>query len=152
MSQRRSIALDHRFAEICILKEIHRGTGVVRNDSAMFGCEAKGQRDFKLCEGCHLLIEPVHCARSKTVSPAKACSQVTHAQSAQPPDCIVKSVVLEMEPLADSKLRSARFEAAARRFWGAILAEQPHVEMPVVRRSLCFPVTCGRLPSAREII
>src|SRR5437868_1028446 len=57
-----------------------------------------------------------------------------------------------MEPLAEAHLRGVERELLERGFGRAVLAEQPHVEVAVVRRALGLPVAGGCGPLLRQIV
>src|ERR1700716_1796435 len=70
----------------------------------------------------------------------------------QPGRSIVEPVVIEMEPLADAEPWRVIGEMPRRPFRRAVLAQQPHVEMPVIRRTFRLLVAGRRRPGLRQII
>src|SRR5436305_10496942 len=77
---------------------------------------------------------------------------MTHADSLQPAYCLIKPVILEMEPLSDAHVVPVVREPLERALWCAVLAQQAHVEMPIVRRSFRLLVPRRRLPGHRQIV
>jgi hypothetical protein len=106
---------------------------MVRLNTAMLWREAESKGDIEFLQGGHLPVEPGFRVRSETIRPAQAGPQVTNAQHPQPFHCLIKSVILKVEPLADSHIRSVVTKLFRGRFRCPVFPQQPHVEMPVVR-------------------
>src|SRR5260370_41918545 len=70
------------------------------------------------------------------------------AEPFQPHRRVIEAMVLEMEPLADAEPRRVIGEMPRRPLRRAVLAQQPHVEMPVIGRALRLLVAGGR-PAGR---
>src|SRR5919201_4339537 len=130
-------------AELGELFRVARRTGVMRLHAALHGGEAVREREAEVVERGHLAIEPLLPARPIAVRPRQACAQIRHAELAQPPHRFIEAVVFEMEPLADAYFGRVLREEPHRTFWRAIFAQQSHVEVAVVRRTLFLPVAPG---------
>ena len=81
---------------------------MVRLDATGFRCEAKCQSDVEFLESAHLSIKPFHGPGAQAIGPAQTGAQIAHAQCAQPAHRLIEPVILEVKPLADTKLRRVR--------------------------------------------
>src|SRR5215213_4226701 len=61
-------------------------------------------------------------------------------------------MILEVEPLADAESRSELAKNIERQFGRTVLAQDPHVEMPVIRRAFRLLVACRRRPGAGQVV
>src|SRR5829696_8297483 len=57
-----------------------------------------------------------------------------------------------MKPLADAQVPRIPFERLSRGLWRSVLAQQPHVEMPVVRRALRLSMPRRGCPRFGQIV
>src|SRR3954464_6135415 len=60
-------------------------------------------------------------------------------------------MIVEMEPLADAEIGRVIREDAGGAFWGAILAQEAHVEVPVIGRALGLLMPRRRWPGLRQV-
>src|SRR5687768_15461233 len=104
----------------------------------MLGSKAVGERNIKTVECSHLPIEPVVGVLTKAVGPADAGPHVFHTKVAQQACCLVQSMVLEVNPLADTQLGRKVRELLQRELGAAVLAYEAHVEVTVVRGAFSF--------------
>src|SRR5438067_4420967 len=138
--------------------EIRKGVHVARRARVVgtkpftFRREAECERNVERVYRTHLTIEPRLGVRPEAVRPTQSRPDVGYTQFPQPADRRIEPRVLEMEPLADPELRSACREIRERQLWRAVLAQQAHVEVPVIRRSLRFAMPRGCRPGARQVV
>src|SRR4051812_9744513 len=123
----------HLPTELRELLDAPRRTRMMRRDAARLRGEAVRDRHIELVERRHLPIEPCHRVRAQTIGPAQTRAHLSHTQLPQPPHGVIEPMILEMKPLADPQLRRVLRERAQRLLWRSILANQSHVEVPVVR-------------------
>src|SRR5437773_12280969 len=114
--------------------------------------EAEGDRYLEGFEDSHHAVEPRLGIRPEAVGPGKAGAQMPDAEPLQPQGRVIETVVLEMKPLADAEPRRVIGEMPRRPLRRAVLAQQPHVEMPVIGRTLRLLVAGRRRPSLRQIV
>ena len=69
-------------------------------DPSVLGCEAEGYSDGELLKRLHLAIEPSERIWAKAVGPRNPRSHMFDAKPPEPANCLVQSVVLIVEPLA----------------------------------------------------
>src|SRR5690606_18504233 len=100
----------------------------------------------------HLPIEPFERIWAKAVGPRQAGPQMSDPEPFHPRDGILQPVVFEMKPLAQAKCRSEFSESVERELWRTVLAQDAHVEVPVIGGPFRFFVPRRCLPSARQII
>src|SRR5215211_6266603 len=65
---------------------------------------------------------------------------------------LIEPVIFEMKPLADSEIPSIPSERLSRRLGRTVLAQEPHVKMPVVRRTLRLAMPRRRRPCFGKIV
>ncbi len=104
----------------------------MRCDAAMLGREAKRQRHIEFSKRPHLPIKPGKRIWTKTVGPGETGADVSHTQPPEPRNGIVKTVVLEMKPLADAKRGCVARKAFSGEFRRSVFAKQPHGKMTIV--------------------
>ena len=61
-------------------------------------------------------------------------------------------MIAEVEPLADAKIRRMSGKLFQGEFGRAVLMQQPHVKVPVIRRSFLLAVSSGGWPGTGEVI
>ena len=101
--------------------------------------KAKGDRHLEFLERAHLPIKPGIGIGPKAIRPTKPGAQMADAKLAEQADRVVQSMILEVKPLADAKVRSELRENLRGAFWRAVFPENAHVEMAIVTRSLGLP-------------
>src|SRR5690606_31601911 len=126
------VATDHPDAELGVLLQLLRWTGVVGSHALRLRRDAEGEGDIEALERLHLAVEPGVRVRAKAVGPAQAGSQVPDPELLHPANGIIEPVILEMEPLTDAQLRCELGETPERELRCAVLPQQPHVEMAVI--------------------
>lgn len=99
----------------------------------MFRRKAKCECHLEIFESVHLPIKPLVGIRPKTVSPTDARAKMLHSEPPQPSNGVFESMIFEIEPLTNSHVRPVTGKQLQRAFWRTILAQQTHVEVPVVR-------------------
>lgn len=109
------------------------GAGMIRQDSTMLRREAVGARGLERLERFHPAVEPLAAMPSSR-------GQRTASSIA----------IFKMEPLADAWIRGVVVEILQRRFRRAVFPQQPHIEVPAVRRCLAMPRGSG--PGSRQIV
>src|SRR5688572_11471406 len=114
--------------------------------------EAERDGHVEILERIHLPVEPSERIGPEAVGPGDAGAQVTDAEPPQPVHRLIEPVVLEMEPLAYSEIGRVATELVRRRLWRAVLAQQPHVEVPVIGRALRLLVAGGGAPGLRQVV
>src|SRR4051794_32038569 len=60
-------------------------------------------------------------------------------------------MIFEMKPLTDPELRRVITEVSQRALGRTVFAQEPHVEMTVIRGTFGFAVTGGGGPGARQV-
>src|SRR3954470_20248307 len=123
----------------------------MRAHAFVFGREAERQGDVEWFERTHLAIEPGLGVGAQPVRPAQSGAKLTHAEPSKPADDVVEPVILEVDPLAYTDLWREPREHPCRPLGRAVLAKQPHVEMPVVGRAFGLTVTRGCRPGFRQV-
>ena len=88
----------------------------------------------------------------EAVGPGQPRAHVAHAEPLHPGDRLVEPVVLEMEPLAQPEGGREGAEALQCELRRAVLAQQPHVEVPVIGRAFRLLVARRCLPRARQVV
>src|SRR6266404_3603498 len=146
-----SITSGHLRAEIGELFDVPRRAGVMRADTFVLWCETEREGHLERFDGLHLPIEPLQRVGSKVISPAQAGAKMADAQIPQGLHAVFKPVVFKMEPLANSELGSEAGELPEGPLGTAIFADQPHVEVTIVRGAFRLAVTRGCGPCARKI-
>src|SRR5438067_6211108 len=121
----------------------------MRDNTQMLGRETKRQGSGKFFDGLHLPIEPGFSIGTERVCPAQSSSQMSHAQPAKPFHRIIKAMVFEMKPLANSKTRRKMRE---RQLWSSVLLKQTHVIVTVIGAAFRFFVPCGGHPGCRQVV
>ncbi len=144
----RHIPLHHLARKLGKLPRLQRRTGAVRSFPAGGWRKTQCNRRVKFRQGRHLPVVPLQRPRTAPVRPTDARAQFFHPHFSQPFHREFQPVVLEMKPLANAQFRA---EVAQRRLGCAILANQPHVKMPVVSTALGLLMARGGLPLARQI-
>jgi len=114
--------------------------------------EAECQSDIERLQRPHLPVEPRIRVFAKAIGPAQTGSQMLYPKFLQPGDSIVETMILEMEPLANTERGRVIAEMAHRQLRRAVFAQQPHVEMPVIGRTFGLPMPRGCGPCARQVI
>src|SRR5436309_1639034 len=133
------IAAHHGSAEIGIFLR-HKGCArMMRSNSAVLRGETEGERHFEFGQRRHLAIEPGERVGAKTVGPRKPGAQMPHAQAPHPVYRVAEPGVLEVKPLAKTERGRKFCENAQSLFRRAVFAQNPHVEMAIVRRALSLP-------------
>jgi hypothetical protein len=100
--------------------------------AAMFGREAKGNGNLEFCERLHLPVKPVESIGAKAVRPGQTGSEVAYAKPPHPFHRFAQPVILEMEPLTQPQNACRLGKRVDAELRLTILAQQTHVEMPVV--------------------
>src|SRR5438477_10776978 len=77
---------------------------------------------------------------------------MTDAEPLEPADRVIEARVLEMEPLANAELRRVAGKMFERRLGRSILAEESHVEVPVIGRTLGLLVARRGGPGTRKVV
>jgi hypothetical protein len=149
---RRSIPPYHLDAEIRELLNALRWARIVREHAARLWGETKRQSDLEFLEGAHLSVEPIYRLRTQAISPAQPRTQVLNAQTVQPEDRVVEPVILEVKPLANAEVRRILREGLQGEFGRAILAQQPHVKVPVIGRPFRLAMSGRGRPGTGEVI
>src|SRR6185437_12401390 len=147
-----NITARHTRAEFGEPRDLTRWARVMRLDAAALRREAECQRDGEFLQRAHLPIEPFERARPQAVGPTQSGAQVAHAEPPQPARRILQAMILEMKPLTDAELGRMGRETMRRRLRRAVLAQQAHVEVPVVGGPFGLAVAGGRGPRARQVI
>src|SRR5947208_12386393 len=106
--------------------------------SARVWSKAKRKRHVERLQRCHLLIKPAQSIVSKAIGPAQARAQISYAELFQRSNGMLQPMVLEMKPLTNAELGNVFWKTPCGKLGCAILFQQPHVEVSVVRRSFCF--------------
>src|SRR5690348_11291317 len=143
------IPAHHGSAEIGIFLRRNGCARMMPSNSAMLRGETEGECHFEFGQRRHLAIEPGERVWAKTVGPRKPGAQVPDAQAPHPVYCVAEPGVLEVKPLAKTERRREFRENAQSLFRRAVFPQNPHVEMPIVRRPLSFPVARRGAPGAR---
>src|SRR5262245_64171694 len=146
------IALEHGGAEIGIFARIERRARVMRRDPPVLRREAEGDGDVERRQRLHLPVEPVERIGPEAVGPGEAGPEMLDAEPLEPAHRIGEAMILVMEPLADAECRRPPGEPFERRLGRAVLAQETHVEMPVVGRALRLLVARRGTPGLRQII
>src|SRR5687768_7758855 len=107
----------------------------MRPDSLCLRCEAEREGDLEGLERAHLAVEPGLGVRAEAVGPAHAGAEMANAKLLQPRHGLIEPVILEVQPLADAERRRVVAELLQGTLGSAVLPEQAHVEMAVVRRA-----------------
>src|SRR5215218_10323583 len=126
------VALHHRGAEIGELGRLARRAGVVRKNAAMFRRKAERHGHIEIAECIHLPIEPIEGIGAETVSPREPCTQMANAETLHPTNRIIQPVIFIVEPLTNPERGRVPCETVERELRRAVLAQQTHVEMPVI--------------------
>src|SRR3954463_3858514 len=121
-------------------------------DPAVFGRKAERQRHLEFREGVHLSIEPLDGVGAEAVGPGEAGSEMLYAEAAHPAHGLLQTVIVEMKPLAQPHHVRILFEGLASDFRRAVLAQQSHVEVPIVGRSLGLPMPSCRFPCRGKVV
>src|SRR5690606_20736859 len=66
--------------------------------------------------------------------------------------CIVEPMIFEVEPLAHAESRCMACKALERGLRGAVLTQQSHIEVSVIRGTLRFSMPRRCLPGARQVV
>src|SRR5579885_698744 len=146
------VASDHCGTKIGKFLLNQRRAGVMRRNASMLRGEAKRQRHVEIGKCLHLPVEPTHGIRTKTIRPRKSCAQIADAKALEQSDALVEAMILEVKPLTNTERRRMARKARRCELWHAVLAEQTHVEVPVIGRALGFFVPGGGRPCARQIV
>ena len=144
----RHVALHHRRCEFGKLLRHLRWTRAIRCLAPRRRSETKSDRCIEIVQRVHLPVEPSARARPMPVRPADSRPQLLHAQFLQPVHCEVEAVIFKVKPLADTH---RRVEMVQRGFWGAVSANQPEIEMPVIGAPFAFLVARRRFPRRGQI-
>src|SRR5450432_4761940 len=130
-----------------ILRTLRR-TSVMRNQSHMLRSKAERQGGGERFQSLHLAIKPFLGVFAIPVCPAHSSPQIFYAESLQPFHSQVKTMVLVMEPLANTKpIR----KTLSRLFGRAILAEQAHVIVAIISAAFSFLVPRGSTPCCGKV-
>src|SRR3954463_2757931 len=146
------VALHHRGAEFGELRRLPWRAGVVWKNAAMLRREAEGYREVQVAERVHLAIEPIECVRPEAVRPRKTRAQMPDPQALEPANRIAQAVIFVVEPLADPDRRRVPREAIEGELRRAFLAQQAHVEVPIIGRPFGLLVPRRRLPGFRQVV
>src|SRR4051812_4397982 len=136
----------HPRAEVGELADGLGGAGVVRDHAAAFGGEAEGDGHVERLQRGHLPVEPGLGVAVVVVAPGQAGAHLLHPELPEPLHRVVQARVLVVEPLAEAELRRETGEGAQRLLGRAVGADQAHVEVAEVRRSLALLVAGGGAP------
>src|SRR5579883_1362414 len=148
----RNITARHARAEFGELRDVARRTRVMRLQPAALRREAEGRRDGEFLERRHLPVEPLDRSRTQAVGPTQSGAQMPDAELAQPAHGLIQAMVLEMKPLTYAEVGRVVREAVRRGLRRAVLAQQSHVEVPVVGGSFRLAMARGGRPGARQIV
>src|SRR4051812_25368251 len=77
---------------------------------------------------------------------------MANIQALQPGDCLLEPMVLKVEPLTEALFGCVASISIEAWFDRAVLAQQTHMEMPIIRRAFRLFVPRGRFPSPRQIV
>src|SRR3569623_1485328 len=109
--------------------------------------EAECNRYLEVLQRLHLPVEPAERILPKPIRPAETRPEMGHAEPLKPFDGVVKPGVLIMKPLHDANLGRVAGEMLQRGLGRAGLAEQAHVDVPVIAGALRLAVAGGRTPA-----
>src|SRR5215213_2854302 len=77
---------------------------------------------------------------------------MTNTEPVEPAHRVIEPMILEMKPLANAQRRRVPGKAIHREFGAAVLAQESHVEVPVIGRSLRLSMAGGGNPSFRQVV
>src|SRR5690242_14943938 len=116
-----------------------------------FRGEAERHGGLELVQRAHQAVEPAVRIGPQAVGPTEAGAQVAYAEFPQPVNRIVETRILEVKPLADAEAGRDLSEPGIRRLRCAVLTNEAHIEVAIVRRTFSFTMPRGRRPRARQI-
>src|SRR5215217_8748848 len=150
--RRAGVPPDHGGTELGEFLLRQWSAGVMRGDPAVLGSEAERHRDVEVCECRHLAVEPGERIGAETVRPREAGAQMLDPEPLQPGDGLGQAMVLEVKPLADAEVGRMAGKVIERDLGRAVVAQQAHTEMPIVRGALGLLVPRGRPPGERQVV
>lgn len=115
----------------------------MRRYAQMLRGKAERHRSLELLQRSHLPIEPLLRIGTIPVRPTHAGPQMSDLEPSQPFHARVQPMISEMKPLADPQPLGKMLSGE---LGSAVLTEQSHVVMPIVRTAFRFLVARGRRP------